>query len=505
MENLTERLQRYVGLQQAQSLNPDDVGADAIARLMGRRGDVTALLKLWDPKQRKDVVADLRPAEHDAALDELVRILDATMVVQKEKNSGRPKTFRPLCPELVTHAKSGQLYRELGRSVVDGLWRPLMARDPGFADALCTLVDHWHEQHPLAKLVKPLCRSVDSQSPEGGGNLAAATADDSRLGDWGEQVVAEDWQAFVKAAASLSADEQLDLMNGLIGLHLHVALLYRLRGDGATAARPAFFVAATRSADEDRACDRGAYNCFSFWRDRGLPQMRQVALDIVRETSKQDPELKRALDGQSWTAVGTWSRVEIKEAGKKKRATGEFRAYLAEGITAAEQRGDAPTPDAVEKVLVAALYDAFNTASGPVTKVKDFLRNSGRAAGIVGPEGSNRRKRYQLDDRAIELLVRLHAARPETTIKTSEDERQSLGAFLDDIAERYGMILTVEREVARKRLDEAVGGAPAMRALRRHFPSEQAMALNRACFEARLELLRFVRRYSDASSVIYLG
>jgi hypothetical protein len=505
MENLTERLQRHLGVQQAQTLNPDDMSADAIARLVGRRGDVTSLLQLWDPRSRKDVVVDFRAVEHDAALAELVRVLDATIVVQREKSSGRPKTFRPLCPDLVIQAKAGQLYRELGRSVLDGLWRPLMTKDLGFGEALRCLVEQWSEQHPLARLIKPLCRPLKSQSPDGGGNLAMATASDQLLGKWIDKVVAQDWKAFIRVAATVSADEQLDLMNGLVGLHLHMALLHRLRGAEAGSARPAFFVAATRSAEEDRACDRGAFNCFNFWRDRALQEMRAVARQIIRETARLEPELERALAGTSWMSVGTWSRTEIRESGKKKRATTDFQRYLQEGITGAEQRGSKPTPEGVEFVLVTALYNAFDTASGPATKVKDFLRNTGRAAGIVGPEGAYRRKRYQLDDRAIEMLARLHAARPDETILSDEDERQSVGAFLDDLAERYGMIVTVEREIARCRVDEAVAGSAGMRALRSHFPSEQAMALNREFFEARLDVLRCVRRYSDASSVVHFG
>src|SRR5262249_13817465 len=153
----------------------------------------------------------------------------ATTVVQREKGGGRPKTFRPLCPELVIHAKAGQLYRDLGRSVLEGLWRPLMTKNPGFGEALRCLVEQWSEQHPLARLIKPLCRPLKSQSPEGGGNLATAAARDPLLGEWIDQVVAQDWTVFIQVAAALSADEQLDLMNGLIGLHLHVALVHRLR------------------------------------------------------------------------------------------------------------------------------------------------------------------------------------------------------------------------------------------------------------------------------------
>jgi hypothetical protein len=39
IENLTERLQRHLGIQQAQTISPEDFTADGIARLLGRRGD----------------------------------------------------------------------------------------------------------------------------------------------------------------------------------------------------------------------------------------------------------------------------------------------------------------------------------------------------------------------------------------------------------------------------------------------------------------------------------
>jgi hypothetical protein len=38
LDNLTEALQRHLGLQQAQTADPDNIAADAIARLVGQRG-----------------------------------------------------------------------------------------------------------------------------------------------------------------------------------------------------------------------------------------------------------------------------------------------------------------------------------------------------------------------------------------------------------------------------------------------------------------------------------
>ncbi len=505
MENLTERFQRYLGVQQAQSINSEDLSADAIARLMETRGDNSALIALWDRSQRKEQVADYRAHEHEPVLDELVRVLDATLVVQRERGSGRPKTFSPLFPEIIPAVKTGTLYRELGRTVLDGFWRPTDRVSPGFLSSLKLLIERWPQQHPLARLLQPLCRPLSSPSPAGTGNLNAAVTVDPLLAGWVDHVVAQDWTAYLKAAENLSADEQLDMMNALIGLHLHVALLYRLRGAGAESAAPVFFVAAARQPEQDRTCDRAAYNCFSFWRDRTAQAMRHVAGEIVDQTATANEELRSALNQGSWIRLSSWSGTEIKESGRRKRATTEFVRELKATINEAELRTPVPTAEIARHLVVGALYAAFDTTSGPAVKAKDFLRNAGRAAGIVGPEGSYRRKRYQLEDRAIEMLVRLHAARPAETIKTAEDERQSVGAWLDDLAERYGMIITLERERARARFDDATSASKVMRALRSHFPSEQAMATNREFLDERMELLRCVRKFSDASSIIYVG
>src|SRR5688572_10117568 len=135
IENVTERLQRHLGLQQAQTIQPEDFSADGIARFLGRRGDTSLVAQLWT-EERRDLVVGYRPGEHDEVLAELVRVLDSTLVVQRERGNRRPKTFLPLVPELVPMAKSSQLYREMGRSVVEGLWHPTAKRDSAFRPEL---------------------------------------------------------------------------------------------------------------------------------------------------------------------------------------------------------------------------------------------------------------------------------------------------------------------------------------------------------------------------------
>jgi hypothetical protein len=505
IDNVTERLQRHLGIQQAQTIQPEDFAADAIARLLGRRGDPSRVVQLWRERDRPSLVAGYRSKEHDDVLAELVRVLDATLVVQRERGSGRPKTFLPLVPELVPAAKAGQLYREMGRTVLEGFWQPTETRHQGFCAELKRLIFAWSEQHPLAQLLQQLCSPIDVPTPESGGNFAAAMASDPRLAKWVKEVVTQDWQAYLAAARTLSADEQLEMMTGLIGLHAHVALLHRLLDaeDGNT--KPVFFVAATKTPDDDRACDRAAYNCFSFWRDQAQATMRRVARDIILQAAEQDPTLRASLSAGDWTTAQVWLGQDIREGGKRKRATHEFREAYEVGLRDAAKRGEPPNESVLENLLAESLYAAFDTPSGPATKVKDYLRNTGRACGLVGPEGTSRRKRYQLDDRGLELLLRLHAVRPPDTVLSGEDEKQSVAAWLDDVADRYGLVLTAERERAREAFERAVASTSAMRALRRHFPSEQAMAVNRQFLDHRLDELRLARRFSDASSVVYVG
>ena len=92
------------------------------------------------------------------------------------------------------------------------------------------------------------------------------------------QVVAQGL-AFVPfpAAQRLSADEQLRNDDGVDRPLAASALLLRLFDGDDPAAKPVFFVAATKSPSDDRACDRAAYSCFSFWRDQAQAAMRRVA------------------------------------------------------------------------------------------------------------------------------------------------------------------------------------------------------------------------------------
>lgn len=191
--------------------------------------------------------------------------------------------------------------------------------------------------------------------------------------------------------------------------------------------------------------------------------MHRVARDIIRHAAEQDATLRDSLSAGNWTAPQVWLGQDIREGGQRKRATHEFRDAFEVGLRNAQMRGGAPNATVLEDLLVEALYAAFDTASGPAAKVKDYLRNTGRACGMVGPEGKSRRKRYQLDDGAIELLLRLHAARLPDTVRSDEDEKQSVAAWLDDVSDRQ------DSEGTATRLGEEPRHHPIGRIARAHF------------------------------------
>jgi hypothetical protein len=476
IENLTETLQRYLGLQQAQSFWPEDLVADAIARLVRRRGDVERVRRLWDRERAHELVEGFRPDEHREALDRLRRVLDANLVVQRQRD-GSPKTFRPFLPELVTHQKIGTVFRELGRTVVDVLWR-----NGEVKNGVETFVRRWRTRHPLALALASLTVGVD-EPPSQPSNLAELLqiGGDAALQQWVETVVRQDWIAWLRSARDLSVDEQLETMTGLVCLHLHVALLSRLwAGD----AHPIVFLAVA-GQDMDRACARSAYNVYGFWGDRAHQALRRMAGEAVDRA-------RTAVSG--WDSLATtkelaaWAAVPIKGP---RSVNDRFHALVS--AAAAEPRGDA------RDALIDALTQAFLTPSGVVTKVRDFLRGTGRATGIVGPDAYRARKRYQLEDRALDLLARLHVHRSLDEIASAEEEKRSVDAFLDDIFHRYGFVVTRERGPVR----EALRGET-LRPVLRLLPGDEAMRRNRALLERRFDDLHLVRRYSDASAVIHV-
>jgi hypothetical protein len=474
IENLTETLQRHLGIQQAQTFAPEDIVADAIARLVRRRGDVTRLRSLWNREDAYALVKDFKPGEHEEALSKLRQILDANLVVQRGRDR-LPKSFRPLIPELISNESIGTVFRELGRTVVDVLWRA-----PEVKSRVMARIGEWRTGHPLALALAPLCTAKEQQEASTShlGELLRAK-EDVPLDTWVNEVVTPDWLAWLDASKHLGVDEQIDTMTALTCLHLHVALLWRLWGRGE---RAIVFVAVA-GQDMDRACQRAAYNMYGYWGERAHWSLLQVAERALEKARRENPDyatLDKAADFSRW-AVATIKGGRL--------ANERFMRLVVE-----KARGNIDDP---RRALVEAIVEAFETPSGVATKVKDFLRGTGRAAGLVGPDVYRARKRYQIDDNLLELLVRLHVHRPEGSVRSREDERRGVDALLDDVFARYGLVLTMERPAIRDALK-----MESLRQIVRLFPGDEAMRRNRSLLERRLDELRLVRRYSDASAVL---
>ncbi|WP_437733219.1 hypothetical protein [Sorangium sp. So ce1335] len=501
LENLTESLQRYLGLQQAQTVKEEDITADALARLHGARGDVSQLQRLWeDPGEvGPDLVDGWNEREHRPALVALQRVLGVSLAV-KWNRQGHPDSFLPFAPTFVASRKVSTIYRELGRSVVDGLWGR-----PGFEEVrkgVAARAAEWGQHHPLALVLAPLCprsKGSDGKSSEKA-HLAEVIESDASLHTWVDSVVAEDWRAWLQASARLSVDEQVETMTGLVCLHLHVALLRRLAvAEGVV---PCFFVV-VEGQQIDPMCARAASNIFSFWRDRAEDALGLVAQHAIANAAATDLALKSALEAGDWTTPRLWATLDIRGGAPSRRSTSEYQQYVKEAIEARAAAGAPPAAGEVHQIVVQALQRAFTGPSRVAAKVKDHLRLYGRAAGIVGPD-DGARKRYQLDERALNLLARLHAMRSPDHVRSDEEDKMSVEALLDDIFERYGIIVTIDRD----RIHRALGASSQksiIQRLRLLFPGEERMRHNRANLERRLDDLRFVRRYSDASAVIHIA
>jgi len=476
IENLTETLQADLGLQQAQTFWPEDVVSDAIARLFRQRGNIERIQLLWDRKRAHELIDGFSEDEHREGLDRLRRVLDDNLVIQRQRD-GTPRTFRPYLPELVTHYRVAVTFRELGRTVIDVLWPDEIKEE------IRSVVRGWATRHPLAFALSPLTIGVSLQPspPSKLMELLAASAD-IQLRQWVDVTVRQDWKTWIRLTSGLSADEQLESMTALVSLHLHVALLWRLRLEGESG--PAVFLAVA-GPNMDRTCGRAAYNLYRLWGERVYQALRRVASDAIENARSSAPDWRTL---NSTRDLAAWAAAPIKGP---QSVSNRFHALVSTSANS--------SPLNLHAALVDALTQAFDTRSGVVTKVRDFLRNTGRGGGFVGPDAYRARKRYQLDERALDLLARLHVNRNPTEILSNEEEPMGIDAFLDDLFNRYGFFVTREREPVRRALSMEKA-----RPILRLLPGDEAMRRNRAELERRLDDLRLVRRYSDASAILHV-
>ncbi|MFO0560250.1 MAG: hypothetical protein U0269_19695 [Polyangiales bacterium] len=490
IENLTDVLQRHLGIQQAQSVALENVTADSIARLTATRGDVRRLVQLWEDPESVVVGLSDTPALREPILRFRAAIEDG-FVTRRKGNSSVPVAFVPFAPRMVTRTDERTVFRGAGASVLEGLWR-----DESVREGVRNVVVAWEAGHPVASLLAPLCEphSIANSRPQS--NLRDVIDNDPELAEWVDGTVREDWLAWIAAAKPLSIDEQFESMTALIGLHLHIALLRRLCPRDATS-RPLVFMSAHRGQHLHN-CDRSARDVFDWWSDRARAALLDRAANVIDQVIASDDKERESLHGD-WSALGRWSTHSI--AGSKPTTARWRTAVLAE----IEQRKLASiehSPAAARALLVDVLVKTFlHGTSHVVSKIRDFLRYTGVAAGIIGPTGRFARKRYLLDDRALDLLVRLHVQRPEESVRSSVEEKGSVAAMLDDVFDRYGLAVDGQSDAVRAAISKAESHDQ-LRVLRKQLPSDRAMEENRVALESRLDELRLVRRYSDASATL---
>lgn len=494
IDNLTETLQRSLGVQQAQHVSIENVAADAIGHLFQQRGDVSRLAALWHDGTHDEVDGWASHADElDAALRTLRSAIERGLVTRRRGRIGAPSAFVPLSPMLVTRQDNRTIFRNAGVNVIAGLWR-----DVPLKERLKERIAGWERRHPVARVLVPLCPPHTPGPDKTASHLDLAAQRSPPLRTWLETKVLEDWHAWLDATEALSIDEQLEHMVALVGLHLHVAILWRLLPEGTAVKAPVIFANADRQLRvHDR--DRASRDVFNWWNDRVHLALRAEAANAIDGLARKDPYYGEKLRQGRWEELSTWSNPTISHS---KNASEAWKRTLREMIEQRVSAGTTPTPQEAHEFLVDVLVRTFSRGSSHVvSKMRDYLRSTGTAAGIIGPEALLHRKRYRLGDRALELLVRLHVARPERLIATRREESQSIDAFLDDVFDRYGLLVSAEGETARQAL-HAMQEDPTWRVLRKRLPSDEAMRVNRADLEQRLEELRLVRRYSDASAVV---
>src|SRR5687768_1095423 len=103
LENIADAFQKHLGIQQAQTFWTENATADAIARLVGKRGDIDRVLSLWGnlAEVGPTLVSGYEAASHLEPLRALRDVLDVSVVVQRHA-SGAPRSLLPYAPELIT-------------------------------------------------------------------------------------------------------------------------------------------------------------------------------------------------------------------------------------------------------------------------------------------------------------------------------------------------------------------------------------------------------------------
>lgn len=486
--NLTTLTQKRLGVQQAQTITAETLASDAIARLHQRRGDVRKLVELYLRPE-----ANLQGAAAGVpGAPARVRALVNGMTTVRSRQ-GWPHSFLPYTPELVTDREVNRIFRDMGTTVVDALWGGAQS---DLSASIREVTSGW-ARHPLARVFAGLCDPRPIPAPRAGTEARSylrerlEEPEGSSLADWARGTVGEDWGAWVAASGGMSIDEQLQTFSILIGLHLHVSLQWSIAPIGG---RPLSFCV-TPDAPPGPLVSASC-NVYQWWQGRTLAVLQAVALEQVDAIAASNRDLDGALDANDAALLNRWREVKIESARQQTadRFQQRYQQELTRRADAAQARQVQLSRDDAKDIVRDALLHPFAPSA---EKFRDYLRQTGRAAAYVGPDARFSRKRYQIDARLLGLLARLHTCRTEQQVRTQEEERHSMEGFMDDIFDRYGILVARGREPA-----EVALSTPAMQPLLRFLPNEASTEANRHAVEHCLDGLRLLRRYSDASAVL---
>jgi hypothetical protein len=105
---------------------------------------------------------------------------------------------------------------------------------------------------------------------------------------------------------------------------------------------------------------------------------------------------------------------------------------------------DRPNSEQQQQALADAMVDVFATKNRVLHRVFESIRSVGDGAGLIGPKGTHRKKRFLLRADLLETLSFIHCAR---TIdgKVVSDDPLSAGEMLRIWFERYGLVVDAAR------------------------------------------------------------
>ena len=505
-----DALRQFYGAEYLYSVLPLDVVGDTLGVLYGKRRSLKSLRNLFhepDGVWRQMFRGNVEPAVAGGVRDLIYQRVAVSRTRRKE-----PITLAPLSLDCIGEGQGDKAVANAYRAI-GGLASRFFTE--AAAQKLMEHTGRWSQQ-PLARLTEAVVRHADTYA----GGKAARTTESSKppireaiTDDPRFLIARDDVEHLVNAwdDAPFGPEQQLDQLRTIVGFHLAVYIFGTaaqplLHRQERTATRLALVCDAAQAVGSPMA--RVAAQSLAFWMGR----LREANLEICYRSAAS----LRSSDSQHWDrifqeietappdkrddfiakrseSVAGWVFPEDRR--KRSRHNTELADLLADEIRKLYARpDDRPDADHQQRALAHAMVDVFATRSRVIHRVFESVRSFGDGAGLIGPKGTHRKKRFLLRADLLETLAFVHCARAVAG-KIASDDPLSAGEMLRTWFDRYGIVV----DAARPEVVDAVDKGQFDARLVPYLPDAALSADNVRELEDRLVELRLARRFSDAS------